>query len=153
MKPEEMVLPERSAPSKIEPEEKSKPENSAVMPDGVEVELDQAQWSMLSKEARARIMVEQPSWKDECFYCKTLGHRAYYCKSMLQLRTKLTKIVSQHEHGGSEKHTRRDAIFCTSCWWKLTTQALKTGADIRKASGCWSHSRNTCNHKASCPLA
>ena len=72
-----------------------------------------------------------------CFYCKTSGHRAYYCKSMLQLETKLTKIVLQHEHrGGSEKY---DAIFCT--WWKLQPRKRVRQVQIL---------RNTCNHMASC---
>ena len=152
-KQEEMVLPRRSKPERSEPVERSKPEDSATMPKGIEVELDQVQWSMMSKEARSRILVEKPSWKKECFYCGSRGHRAFYCKSMLQLGTKLTKIVQQHEHGGSERHGRKESIFCSSCWWRATTSAITSGANVRKASGWWSNSRNTCNHKTSCPLA
>ena len=152
-KQEEMVLPERSKPERSEPVARSKPEDSAIMPKGIEVELDQAQWSMMSKEARSRILVERPSWKEGCFYCGSRGHRAFYCKSMLQLGTKLTKILKQHEHGGSEQPGRKESIFCSSCWWRVTTSAVTGGANVRKASGWWSHSRNTCNRKTSCPLA
>ena len=150
---EEMVLPEKRKPERSEPVEKSRPEDSATMPTGIEVELDPAQWSMMSKEARGRMLVEKPSWREECFYCGSKGHRAFYCKSMLQLGTKLTKILQQHEHGGSEQHGHKESIFCSSCWWKSTMTAMASGANICKASGWWSHSRNTCNHKQACPVA
>ena len=130
----EMVLPERSKPERSEQVERSKPEDSDTMPNGVEVELNQAQWSMMSKEARSRILVEKPSWKEDCFYRGSRGHRAFYCKSMLQLGTKLTKILQQHEHGGSDQHGRKESIFCSSCWWRVTTSAIASGANVRKAS-------------------
>ena len=145
---EEMTLPER--PKKVGRPEKV--DDAEAMPKGIEVDIDQEVWNMLSKEGRNRIQSEKPCWHEECFFCQQTGHRAYFCKKMLKLGETLTRMFGQQAHGGST-HSRQQSIFCTSCWFRLTTAAVMGSGPVDRACGWWSHSRNICNFKSACKIA
>ena len=121
-----------------------RPEERTRMPaELISVELKQEQWALLSPYARSRILTERPALGEECFYCLSRGHKAYFCSRMLSLGQKLGKLCAQSEKSGQN---RKEQIFCASCWWRHSTAAVKSGIALSSASGWYSHSPSTCNH-------